>query len=158
MIFLWFLSYYPYLWRAHSKLCVPSQMIYLYSIFIHSFQTLLYQVCYQNSNLGNTIYSWYFVVVQSLNCVQLFVIPWTEAHQASQSFIISWSLLRLISIESAMHSNHLILGHLPFSSCLLSFPASGSFPVSWLFASGDLMQSIQFQHQSLQWIFRVDFL
>ena len=158
MIFLWLLSYYPYLLRAYSKPFVPSQMIYLHSIFIHSFQTLLYQVCYQNANLGNTIYSWYFVVVQSLSCVQLFVIPWTEAHQASQSFTISWSLLKLVSIESVMHSNHLILCHLPFCSCLLSFPAWGSFPVSWLFASGSLMQSIQFQHQSLQWILRVDFL
>ena len=41
--------------------------------------------------------------------VQLFVIPWTAAHQASLSFTISWSLLKLMSIESMMPSNHLIL-------------------------------------------------
>ena len=59
--------------------------------------------------------------------------PWTAAHQASLS-IISRSLLKLMSIESMMQSNHLILC-LPFSSCPQSFPASGSFPVNQLFTS-----------------------
>ena len=49
------------------------------------------------------------VVVQSLSRVQLFVAPWTATRQASLSFSISWSLLRLMSIESVMPSNHLIL-------------------------------------------------
>ena len=49
------------------------------------------------------------VVVQSLCRVQLFVTPWTAAHQASLSFTISWSLLKLMSIESVMPSNHIIL-------------------------------------------------
>ena len=40
-----------------------------------------------------------------------FVTPWTAARQASLSFIISWSLLKLMSIESVMPSNHLILCH-----------------------------------------------
>ena len=48
---------------------------------------------------------------------------------------ISWSLLNFISIESVMLCNHSILCH-PFSFCLQSFPVSGSFPMSWLFASG----------------------
>ena len=48
------------------------------------------------------------VVVQSISCVSLFVTPWTAAHQASLSFTISWSLLKLVSIESVMPSNHLI--------------------------------------------------
>ena len=48
-------------------------------------------------------------VVQSLSCVQFFVIPWTAAPQASLSFGISWSLLKLMCIESVMPSNHLIL-------------------------------------------------
>ena len=43
--------------------------------------------------------------------VQLFVIPWTAACQASLSITISWSLLKLISIESLMSSDHLILCH-----------------------------------------------
>ena len=52
----------------------------------------------------------------------------------AQSFTISWSLLKFMFIESMMLSNHLILYcHLLF--CLQSFPASGSFPMSWLFTS-----------------------
>jgi len=48
------------------------------------------------------------VAVLLLSCIRLFVTPWTAAHQASLSFTISWSLLRLRSIESIMSSNHLI--------------------------------------------------
>ena len=43
--------------------------------------------------------------------VRLFVTPWTAAPQASVSFTISWSLLKHMSIESVIPSNHLILGH-----------------------------------------------
>ena len=50
-----------------------------------------------------------FSSVQSLSRVQLFVTPWTVARQASLSITNSWSLLRLMSIESVMPSNHLIL-------------------------------------------------
>ena len=53
--------------------------------------------------------SFVFVVVQPLICVQLFVTSWTAAHQASLSFTISRSLLKLMSIESVMPSSHLIL-------------------------------------------------
>ena len=49
------------------------------------------------------------VVVQLLNHVRLFVTPWTVACQASLSFTISQSLLKLMSIESVMPSNHLVL-------------------------------------------------
>ena len=51
----------------------------------------------------------HLVVVQSLSHVLLFAIPWTVAYQASLSFAISQSLLKLMSIESVMPSNHLIL-------------------------------------------------
>ena len=74
------------------------------------------------------------VLVQSLSHVQLFVTLWTAAHQASLSSTISWSLLELMSIDSVVLSNHLILYHpllLPSR-----FPASGSFPVCQFFASG----------------------
>ena len=47
--------------------------------------------------------------VQSLSCVQILVTPWTAASQASLPIIKSWSLLKFISIESVMPSNHLIL-------------------------------------------------
>ena len=50
--------------------------------------------------------------VQSLSCVQLFVNPRTETHQASLSITNSWNLLKLMSIELVMPSNHFILCHL----------------------------------------------
>ena len=63
--------------------------------------------------------------VQSLSRVQLFPTPWNTAHQASLSIINSWSLLKLMSIELVMPSNHLILCHplLPPST----FPSIGVF-------------------------------
>ena len=70
-------------------------------------------------------------VVQSLSCVQFFVIPWTAAGQASVSFTISRRLLKLMSIELMMPSNHLILC-CPFSSCPQCFPVPGK--VSQLFS------------------------
>ena len=56
---------------------------------------------------NNTVHS--VVVVQLLSYVQLFVMPWTAAHQASLAITNSWSLLKLLSIESVMPSNHHIL-------------------------------------------------
>ena len=50
-----------------------------------------------------------FSSVQSLSCVQLFVMPWTEVRQASLSITNSRSLLKLMSIESVTPSNHLTL-------------------------------------------------
>ena len=61
--------------------------------------------------------------------------PWTAARQASLSSTISRSLLRFLSIELVMLSNHLILC-CSFSFCLQSFPASGSFSMNQFFMSG----------------------
>ena len=77
----------------------------------------------------------WFSSVQSLSCVRLFATPWTAAHQASLSIISSQSLLKLMSTESVMPSNHLILCHPHLLPCLQSFPASGSSQMSQLFAS-----------------------
>ena len=66
--------------------------------------------------------SFVIVVVQSLSRVQFFATPWSAAHQPSLSFTISWSLLRLMSIESLMPSNHLILCH-PFVLLPSIFPS-----------------------------------
>ena len=68
--------------------------------------------------------------------VKLFAILWTVAHQAPVSSTISHSLLKFMSTESVMLSNHFILCH-PFF-CLQSFPASGSFPMSQFFTSGGI--------------------
>ena len=51
------------------------------------------------------------VVFQLLSHVRIFATPWSAAHQASLSFTISWSLLKFMSTESVMPSNHLILCH-----------------------------------------------
>ena len=75
-----------------------------------------------------------FSSVQSLSRVWLFATPWTAAHQASLSITNSHSLLKLMSIESMMPSNHLIIWH-PLLLPPQSFPASGFFPISQLFAS-----------------------
>ena len=63
------------------------------------------------------------------------MIPWTAAHPASLSFTISQSLPQLISIESVMPFNLFPLCH-PLSSCLQSFPASGSFLSLFLSSGG----------------------
>ena len=76
-----------------------------------------------------------YVVVQSLSRFQLFVTPWTEARQALLSCSISWSLLKLMSIELVVLSN-ITSSVALFSSCPQSFPVPGSFTMSWLFASG----------------------
>ena len=65
----------------------------------------------------------------------LFVTPWTVARQASLSIANLQSLLKLTSIESVCHPT-ISSSVAPFSSCLQSFPASGSFQMSQLFSSG----------------------
>ena len=77
-------------------------------------------------------------VVQSLSSVQLYVAPWTAAHHTPLSSTVSQSLLKFMSTESVMLSYHLIISSsvTPFSSCPQFFPASGSFPMGWFFASG----------------------
>ena len=70
--------------------------------------------------------------VQSLSRVRLFAIPWTAAHQASLSITNFWSLLKLMSIESVMPSNHLIL------CCPLLFPLS-IFPSIRVFSNESVL-------------------
>ena len=76
------------------------------------------------------------VVVQLLSLVQLFAIPWTAARQSLLSFTISQSLLKFVSIESMMPSNHLILCHplllLPsiFPSITV-FSSELALPIRW---------------------------
>ena len=76
-----------------------------------------------------------FSSVQSLSHVQLFVAPWTAARQASLFITNSWSLLKLISIESVMPSNYLILCR-PLLLLPSIFPSIRVFSMSQLFASG----------------------
>ena len=92
-----------------------------------------------NMNYLNTGYSnllWNLMSqspsVQSHSCVQLFTTPWTAARQASLSITNFQSLLKLMCIESVMRPT-ISSSVIPFSSCPQSFPASGSFPMSWAF-------------------------
>ena len=73
-------------------------------------------------------------IVQSLSLVQLFVTPWTAACQASLSFTISQSLLKLMPIESVMPSNSHILCRpllllLPIFSSIRVFSNESSFRI-----------------------------
>ena len=97
------------------------------------------------------------VQFSSVSRVWLFATPWTAACQASLSITNSQSLFKLISIESVMPSNPLIL----------SSPSPPAFNLSqhhglfkWVSSSCQMAQILEFQlqHQSFQWIFRTHFL
>ena len=106
----------------------------------------------------------FFVVVQSLSHVWLFATPWTAACQASLS-CISWSLLKLMSIESVMPSNHLILCR-PLLLLPSIFPSirvlsnESALCIRWPYLMNQLfcIKVLKLQLQSFWWIFRVDFL
>ena len=76
---------------------------------------LLCLLCWQVGSLllapPVDVLQWAYFVVQSLSCVWLFATPWTATLQASLSFTVSQSLLKLMSIESVMPPKHLILCH-----------------------------------------------
>ena len=95
--------------------------------------------------------------VQLLSHVRLFATQWTAACQASLSIANSRSLLKLISIESVIPSNHLILCH-PLLLLPSIFPSIRVFPneFSSLHQVAKVLE-FQLQHQSSQWIFRTDF-
>ena len=90
--------------------------------------------------------------VQSLSCVWLFVTPWTVACQTSLSIAISRSLLILLSVESVMPSNHLILCR-PLLLPPSIFPSIRVFTKK-VSSSHHLAKVLEFQlqHQSFQWI------
>ena len=97
--------------------------------------------------------------VQSLSRVQLFVISWTSAHQASISITISQSLLKLMSIELVVLYNHFILC-CPLLLLPSIFPRITFFLNDIWFSSHQVAKILEFQlqHQSFQWVFRTDFL
>ena len=98
----------------------------------------------------------HIVVVQSLSHVRLFATPWTVAHQDSLSLTVSQSLLKLLSIESVVPSNHLILCRplllLPsiFPSIRVFSNESGLF--QWVGSSHQVAKVLEFQlrYQSFQ--------
>ena len=86
-------------------------------------------------DFSRVLYLHQFSSVQSLSRVRLFATPWIAARQASLSITSSQSLLKLLSIESMMPSNHLILFH-PFLLPHSTFPSIRAFQMSQLFTSG----------------------
>ena len=91
--------------------------------------------------------------------------PWTVACHDSLSITNSQSLLKLMSNESLMPSNHLILCR-PLLLLPSVFPsiresvqwASSNQSVQWVSSSHQVAKVLKLQHQSLQWVFRTDFL
>ena len=85
---------------------------------------------------GFLVHSVHSFVVQLLSQVQLFANTWAAECQASLSFTISWSLLKLLLIESVMSSNHVILCHphplLPsILPCIRVFSSDLAFRIRW---------------------------
>ena len=72
------------------------------------------------------------VVVQSFSCVWFFMIPWAAAHQVSHSFTIFPNLLKLMSTESVMPFNHLIL-------CCSLLPLPSIFPSIRVFSNESVL-------------------
>ena len=77
----------------------------------------------------------WFSSVQSLRHVWLFATPWTATRQASLSITNSWVYSDSCPLRRWCHPTF-SSSVVPFSSCLQSFPASGSFPMIQIFASG----------------------
>ena len=104
---------------------------------------------YENINISSAQFS--------CSVVWLFAILWTAAHQASLFITNSQRFYKLLSIESVMPSNHLILCH-PHLLPPSNFPRIGIF--QWVSSSHQMTKLLEFQlhHQSFQWIFRTDFL
>ena len=129
-----------------------------FSICISQFSWLLGLYTLRNPALSfnkSTEFCIFSFVVQLLSHVQLLATPWTTAHQASLSFTISWSLLKLMSNELVMPSNHLLS---PSSPAFNLSKHQGVFQgVSSSHQVAKVLE-LQLQHQSFQWIFRTDFL
>ena len=103
------------------------------------------------------------VAFQSLSHVQAVCDPMDCNMPGFPVIYTSWSLLKLMSIESVLPSNHLISSEslmtsnhvISFYSCLQSFQHQGLF--QWVDSSHQVAKVLELQHQSFQWIFRVDF-
>ena len=129
----------------------------------HTFLYIIY-ICYVYYFLSLAMYkftyTWYHLVSHqfSRSVMSDSVTPRTAARKASLSNINSWSVLKLMSIESVIPSNHLIL-------CRLLLLLPSVFPSTRVFSNESVLHNrwpeyweFQCQRQSFQWIFRIDFL
>ena len=101
------------------------------------FFDVYYKCTYRHAYiLGDRQHGALVVVVQLLSYVQLHATPWTAARQDSPSFTSPGACLTSCPLCRWCHPT-ILSSVVPFSSCLQSFRASGSFPLSWLFSLGD---------------------
>ena len=124
--------------RYGTHMCLSEMYPLLLCSSLHDFQ-------------GFYFLSLHMIVVQSFSRVWLFATPWTTACQASLSFTISQSLIKLMSIESVMTFNHLILCH-PLLHLPSIFPSIRVFSIESALCI--MWPELQLQHQSLWWIFQ----
>ena len=148
----------PCLYAKKRPIQLPTWLsVSCYSLSIVHYPTVEHPCC-----LATTILSHYLSVrfssVQLLSRVQLFATPWTAAHQASLFITNSQGWLKLMSIESVMPSNHLILCR-PLLLLPSIFPSIGVFSkeVSSSYQVGKVMK-FQLKHQSFQWTPRTNLL
>ena len=134
-------------------------------IWVISVLCYIFHVSINLMPIPNSFYYCIFVIalrllssVQSLSHIRIFLNPWTGACQASLSIPNSQNLLKLMSIESVMQSNHLILYHPPSPPAFSLSQNQGFF--QWVSSSHQVTEVLEFhlQHQPFQWIFRTDFL
>ena len=130
-----------------------------FSIDMHTFFAIYVQGLQHSSLMAHAalgiLKSLNFSSVQSLSHVWLFATPWTAACQSSLSITNSQSLLKFMSIESVMPSNHLILC-CPLHLLRLNFPSIRVFSDESVLQIRWPILEFQLQHQSFHWIFRTD--
>ena len=145
--------------QSESALRLPTSPLFWMSFRFRSLHRIEYR------SLCNTVGSHYLIIYfipafffQLLSHVRLFTTPWTSAYQASLSFTISWSLLKLRSIELVMPSNHLVLCH-PLLFLPSIFPHNQSL-FKWVSSlhQGAKVLEFQLQHQFFQSTPRTDLL
>ena len=133
----------PSLWSFVSGMVVPG------SVLVHQPGSL-------NPRLLGFMETSLVIFAQVLSCVWLFTTPWTAACQASLSITNSWNLPKLMCMSRSCHPT-ISSSVVPFSSCLQSFPASGSSPRRQLFASGGQSIGASSSASVLPMIFSTDF-
>ena len=112
-------------------------------ISLSDFSLLVYRHARDSCILTVTFPVTTFSSVQLLSRVWLFVTPWTAANQASLSITYSWSLLKLMFIESVMPSNHLILCR-PWLLLLSIFPNIRDFSSIRVSSSHEVAKVLEF--------------
>ena len=130
---IWYLKkWYIYLFKKKYKVYCKNSFYYHYQFFVTN--SLFYWCCSGTKVLSN------------LRCHGLYV--------AYLSPTISWRLLKFMSSELVMLSNHLLLPSSPFAFNLSQHQSL----CQWVSSLHQVAKVLELQHQSFQWIFRVDFL